>query len=250
MQALNLFPNVTADKPQPRMLGIAVIGREDMPVGLRIGADRTTVSPALVERFAAIPVACISDSMRRMTAGGATLRPIGKAKMAGPAITVKTAPGDNLMVHKAISMAQPGWVLVVDAGGDVTNAIIGERMVEVAADRGLAGIIINGAIRDADTLRQHALPVFAAGITHRGPYKNGPGEINYPIAIDGMVIEPGDLIVADDDGFVCVGIRDADEVVVAAEKKFASETNVSPVGEARTWIDETLKRLGCEFPEG
>jgi RraA family protein len=219
-----------------------------MPVGLRIGTDRPEVSADLVARFAAIPVACISDSMRRMVAGGAKLRPIGKAKFVGPALVVKTAPGDNLMVHKAITMAKPGWVLVVDAGGDLTNAIIGERMVEVAANRGLAGIIINGAIRDADSLRHHALPVFAAGITHRGPYKNGPGEINYPIAIDGMVIESGDLIAADDDGFVCVSIRDAAEVCTAAEKKHLSETSNSPVDEARAWIDETLNRLGCEYP--
>ena len=220
-----------------------------MSVGLRIGASRPEVSAELVERFAAIPVACISDSMRRMAAGGARLRPIGTARMVGPAIVVKTAPGDNLMVHKAIAMAKPGSVLVVDAGGDLTNAIIGERMVAVAADRGLAGIIINGAIRDADALRQHALPVFAAGITHRGPYKNGPGEINFPIAIDGMVIESGDLIAADDDGFVCVALRDAAEVCIAAEKKHLSETSNSPVGEARAWIDETLTRLGCEYPE-
>lgn len=194
-----------------------------MSVGLRIGASRPEVSAELVERFAAIPVACISDSMRRMAAGGARLRPIGKARMVGPAIVVKTAPGDNLMVHKAIAMAKPGSVLVVDAGGDLTNAIIGERMVAVAADRGLAGIIINGAIRDADALRQHTLPVFAAGITHRGPYKNGPGEINVPVTVGGMVVHPGDIVVGDEDGVVSFPAAGAAALLEAVRAQVARE---------------------------
>lgn len=219
-----------------------------MAVGFRIGADRPTTDGALIDRFARIPVACISDSMRRLVAGGARIRPIGKAKMTGPAFVVKTAPGDNLMVHKAIALAKAGDILVVDAGGDLTNAIIGERMVTVAHEKGLAGFIINGAIRDADTLRTYDFPVFAAGVTHRGPYKNGPGEINYPIAIDGMVIESGDVIAADDDGFVCIPIRDAAEVCAAAEDKFAQETNNAPTLEGGDKADDKLRALGCEFP--
>lgn len=216
-----------------------------MTVGLRIGADRPTVEPELIERFSKIPVANISDSMRRIVGSGARLRPMGPSRMAGPAFTVRTAPGDNLIVHKAIDIAPRGSILVVDAGGDLTNAIIGERMVEIAVHRGLAGIIINGAVRDADNLRNQTIPVFAAGVTHKGPYKNGPGEINYPIAIDGMVIESGDVIAADEDGFVCVSIRDAQEVCRAAEQKFADETNISPLDESRCWINEALQRLGC-----
>ncbi|MFP9139180.1 RraA family protein [Devosia sp. XGJD_8] len=218
-----------------------------MPIGFRIAAERIRADQALIERFAKVPVACISDSMRRLVAGGARLRPIGAAKMCGPAFVVKTAPGDNLMVHKALSLAKPGDIIVVDAGGDLTNAIIGERMVTVAHERKLAGMIINGAIRDADTLKHHTMPVFAAGITHRGPYKNGPGEINFPIAIDGMVIESGDIIIADDDGFVCVPIRDAAAVCTAAEKKFEHETNTPPGSDGKS--DDVLRALGCEFPE-
>ena len=127
--------------------------------------------------------------------------------MAGPALTVKTRPGDNLMLHKALDLAEPGDVIVVDAGGDLTNAIIGEIMSGYAASRGLGGIVINGAIRDAGALRRASFPVYAAGVTHRGPYKDGPGEINVPIAIDGMVIEPGDLIVGDEDGVLVRPLR-------------------------------------------
>ena len=140
-----------------------------------------------------------------MTAGGASLRPMhAGGVLAGPAFTVKTRPGDNLMLHKAIDIAEPGDVIVVDGGGDLTNSLIGEMMSAHAEQRGIAGMVIYGSIRDYDTIHAGKFPVFAAGVTHRGPYKDGPGEINVPIAIDGMVIEPGDLIVGDGDGIVCV----------------------------------------------
>src|SRR3546814_3234911 len=128
--------------------------------------------------------------MARMTAGGARLRPMhAGGVMAGPALTVKTRPGDNLMVHRALDIADPGDVIVVDAGGDLTNAIIGELMLAFAEHKRLGGIVINGAIRDYAALRAGRFPVFAAGVTHRGPYKDGPGELNVPVAIDGMRAE-------------------------------------------------------------
>lgn len=111
--------------------------------------------------------------------------------LAGPALTVKTRPGDNLMIHKALTMAQPGDVIVVDAGGDLTNSLFGEIMVATAVRIGVAGVVLNGAVRDCEEIGEGTLPLYAAGVTHRGPYKDGPGEINVPIAIDGMVIHPG-----------------------------------------------------------
>ncbi|HRP22082.1 MAG TPA: RraA family protein, partial [Alicycliphilus sp.] len=189
-------------------------------IGLRILNRARAVDLALARSFLGVPVANVSDCMARMTAGGARLRPMhGSGAMAGPALTVKTRPGDNLMVHKALELAAPGDVIVVDAGGDLTNAIIGEIMVGDAVQRGLGGIVINGAIRDAAALRAGGFPVFAAGVTHRGPYKDGPGEINVPIAIDGMVIEPGDLIIGDDDGLLCVPYAEAESLLAAAQAK-------------------------------
>ena len=151
-----------------------------MTVGFRIYPNpKQKASPDLVERFRKLPVANVSDSMSRMAAAGPRLRPMhGGGVLAGPAITVKSRPGDNLMLHKAIDMAEPGDVIVLDAGGDLTNALIGELMVAHAERRGVGGIVINGAIRDAATLREGRFPIFAAGVTHRGPYKDGPGEIN------------------------------------------------------------------------
>ncbi len=222
-----------------------------MSVGFRILKRQRKVATEVVERFARLPVANVSDSMSRMTGGGARLRPMHRARgLAGPAFTVKVPPGDNLMVHKAIALAEPGDIIVVDAGGDLTNAITGEMMLMQMIKRGVAGLIINGAIRDAGYIRNQDFPVFAAGVTHRGPYKNGPGEINVPIAIDGMVIEPGDLIIGDDDGLLCVPFNQTDAVFKAATAKFETEqrqvANIQAGTHDPSWVDKQLRELKCE----
>ena len=222
-----------------------------MAAGFRILSRARAVGPELVARFRDLPVANVSDSMSRMTAGGPRLRPMhAGGVLAGPALTVKTRPGDNLMVHKAIGLAEPGDVVVVDAGGDLTNAIIGELMIAQMVKRGLGGIVINGAIRDSAAIRAGGYPVFAAGVTHRGPYKDGPGEINVPVAIDGMVIAPGDLVIGDDDGLLCVPYEQLEQVHAATAAKQAAETKQMAAIEAGThdaaWVDASLKRLGCE----
>jgi RraA family protein len=218
--------------------------------GLRILKRQRAVDLALARQFLDVPVANVSDCMARMTAGGARLRPMhASGRMAGPALTVKARPGDNLMVHKALMLAQPGDVIVVDAGGDLSNALIGEIMVGDAVLKRLGGIVINGAIRDADELRRINFPVFAAGVTHRGPYKDGPGEINVPIALDGMVIAPGDLVIGDGDGLLCVPFDDAEALLHAAHQKQAVEARmVAGIADGsydRSWVDATLTRLGC-----
>lgn len=217
---------------------------------IQIFKRRAAVPAALAERFRAIPVANISDCMQRITAAGPRLRPMhAGGAMSGPAFTVKTRPGDNLLAHKALDLAQPGDVIVVDAGGDLTNAIMGELMTGYAASRGIAGIVINGAIRDADTLRASPFPVYAAGVTHRGPYKDGPGQINVAIAIDGMVIEPGDLIVGDADGVLCVPKDRAEAIYAAAYAKNEQEkvtiAQIAAGSLDTSWVDGALQRLGC-----
>jgi RraA family protein len=211
-------------------------------------------SKSLVEGFAKVPVANVSDSMSRVTAGGPALRPMhASGGMAGVALTVRSRPGDNLMLHKAIDMAEPGDVIVVDAGGDLTNALFGEMMLAYAIKRGVAGLVLNGAIRDADTIREINHPVFAAGVTHRGPYKDGPGEINVPISLSGMVIEPGDIVIGDSDGVMCVPQGAAEEILKKAQAKHTAETKqLQAIAEGtndRSWVDATLKERGCAFPE-
>lgn len=218
--------------------------------GFEIHARQRAVSKELVEKFRQVPVANVSDCMSRMTAGGARLRPMHDGTpLAGPALTVRTRPGDNLLVHKALSLAQPGDVIVVDAGGDLTNAIIGEIMTTYAESRGIAGIIINGAIRDCGTIGRSAFPVYAAGVTHRGPYKDGPGEINCIVALDGMTIAPGDLILGDDDGLLAVPYEQAEAIYQAAAAKHDVETKMLADIAAGTldtsWIDARLRSLGC-----
>lgn len=224
-----------------------------MPIGFRI-LSRPRVAPkSLIEAFAALPVANISDNMSRLSAGGPRLRPMHTSGgMVGPALTVRTRPGDNLMLHKAIDMAEPGDVIVVDAGGDLTNALIGELMLSHARKRGVAGFVIDGAIRDAEACAAMNLPTFAAGVTHRGPYKDGPGEINVPVSLGGMVVEPGDIVVGDWDGVLSVPLDEAEEILKKTRAKQAAETRqMAAIAEGtndRSWVDATLKERGCEFP--
>ena len=226
-----------------------------MTIGFRIARRARKVDAALIARYKALPLANISDCMSRMSAGGSRLRPMhGGGAMAGPALTVKTRPGDNLMVHKAIDMAEPGDVIVVDAGRELTAAIIGELMSTHAMTRGVAGLVIDGAIRDSAALRAGRFPVYAAGVTHRGPYKDGPGEINTAIALDGMVIAPGDLVLGDDDGVLAIPFDEAEAIYAQAVAKNAAEEKQMAAIKAGTidrgWVDATLQRLGCEISGG
>jgi len=224
-----------------------------MTIGFRVLNAQRKVAADWVARYRDIPVANVSDSMHRMTAGGSRLRPMHRqGVLAGPALTVKARPGDNLMLHYALDIAEPGDVIVVDAGGDLSNALIGEMMVAYAIKRGVAGIVINGAIRDAANIGAGDFPLFAAGVSHRGPYKDGPGEINVPIAIDGMVIKPGDLVIGDDDGLLCVPYDHVAEVYDrAAAKHAAEEKQMQQIAEGkndRSWVLAALKEKGCALP--
>ena len=223
-----------------------------MTIGFRVLQRRRKVDADMVAKFRALPVANVSDVMSRMSAGGPRLRPLhAGGAMAGPALTVKTRPADNLMIHKALLMAEAGDVIVVDAGGDCTAALVGELMLSYAIARGVAGIVINGAVRDYGWIKGNSFPVFAAGVTHRGPYKDGPGEINVPVALDGMVIEPGDLVLGDDDGLLCVPFDQAAAIHEQARAKNEAEAKVLANTQAgrldpKSWVDESLKRLGCD----
>src|SRR5512137_892290 len=215
-------PQQTAIEETPRETRLADPGSHaaarhpgtTMSVGFRIFPSPARADSALLERLARLPVSNVSDNMLR--GHGASLQPFHRSgRMVGTAFTVRTRPGDNLMVHKAIDMAVPGDVIVVDAGGALENAIIGELMAGWAAKRGLAGLVIDGAIRDSEALAEADFPVYAAGVTHRGPWKDGPGEINVPVSIAGMVVRPGDLVAGDQDGVIAIAPEDAERVIAA-----------------------------------
>ena len=224
-----------------------------MTIGFRILEREKKVALSIAKEFLTLPVANVSDSMWRLTAGGSRLRPMHKSgQMAGPALTVKSRPGDNLMLHKAIDMAEPGDIIVCDAGGDLTNSLMGELMLAHAIKRGVGGFVIDGAVRDVEAFLDVNLPVFAAGVSHRGPYKDGPGEINVSVAIDGMVIEPGDLVIGDWDGVLSIPLDDVESILKKTNEKQAAEAVDMAQIEAgewdRSWVDKTLKDRGCIMP--
>ena len=224
-----------------------------MTIGFRILERKKKVALDIAKEFLRLPVANVSDSMWRLTAGGSRLRPMHKSgQMAGPALTVKSRPGDNLMLHKAIDMAEPGDIIVCDAGGDLTNSLMGELMLAHAMKRGVGGFVLDGAVRDVEAFLDVNLPVFAAGVSHRGPYKDGPGEINVSVAIDGMVIEPGDLVIGDWDGVLSIPLDDVESILKKTNEKQAAEAVDMAKIEAgewdRSWVDKTLKDRGCIMP--
>lgn len=195
--------------------------------------------------FEGIPTSIISDSMRRI-AGTRTLVPRHASQtLLGTAYTVKVRSGDNLYIHEALRRAQPGQVLVVDGEGHTDRALVGEIMLSVAKMRGLAGFVMYGAIRDSDAFVKHDFPCYSRGVTHQGPLKNGPGELNVPIAIEGCVINPDDIVVGDCDGVVFIPRAQAESIAAASRKKMEAEASVL-AGIARgeyddSWIDEALE---------
>jgi RraA family protein len=220
-----------------------------MSASLRILDIPRRPDPRLIAEFAKMVTPHLSDSMERLYAGGPQLRPMYKgATLAGPAFTVKTAPGDNLLVHKALDIARAGDVVVVDAGGFADHAIIGELMAAHARQRGIAGMVIWGAIRDSAELGAGSYPVFACAVTHRGPYKNGPGEINVPIAMGGMPVSPGDIVVGDADGLVAIPLEQAERILASAkaivEKETAAMKDIQAGRVDRAWVDKALKEKG------
>lgn len=220
-------------------------------VGFRIFTVANRPGKELVEGFKGLPVANIADEMNRLYCVNARIKPLNNVPLLGTAFTVKSRVGDNLMLHKAIDMAQPGELIVVDVQGDVTNAVTGEIMMRQAVKRGIAGVVVDGAVRDADALRVLPMPVYAAGIQPNGPFKDGPGEINVPVCCGGIVVKPGDILVGDADGIVVIDPQDAPEILKKAREKYKQEQlkfkSIEEGTMDRSWVDKTLIKLGCEF---
>lgn len=181
------------------------------------------VDKTIIDQIREIPIALLSDQLRR-NRGSVGLTPYhSPAPMAGTAVTVRTRGGDNLAILRAYDFCRPGDVMVVDADGDLSNALVGGIMTFGAAKMGLAGMVLNGAIRDVAEIRERTFPVYARGVSHRGPFKDGPGEINVPVNIGGMVVNPGDIIAGDQDGLIAFAPTLAQEVITKALAQHAKE---------------------------
>jgi RraA family protein len=221
-------------------------------VGFRVYKRINRPSKALLEQFKGIPVANIADEMNRLGCLDARIRPLNTTPLVGPALTVKARTGDNLMLHRALDMAEPGDVIVVEDQGDLANALIGELMMLWAERRGIAGVIVDGAMRDIDVLRGLKISAYAAGIQPKGPYKCGPGEINVPIACGGVVVHPGDIVVGDADGVLVIPPQDAPEILEKARGKYKKEMASREAIKNGTWdrsayTEEVLRKMGCEI---
>lgn len=219
--------------------------------GFRIYTKVNRPSKEIIEAFKGLPVANIADEMNRFFCVDARIKPLNKAPLLGPAFTVKARTADNLLFHKALDLAQPGDIIVVDVQGDIVNSVTGEIMMREAMKRGVAGIVIDGAVRDSDALREMDMAIYAAGITPKGPYKDGPGEINVPICCGGIVVNPGDILVGDADGIVVINPQDAPVIAEKAKAKQAKEQAIFKAIEEGTrdksWMDKELKARGCEI---
>jgi RraA family protein len=211
-------------------------------------------SSKLVNALARFEVADISDQLNRLFAMRAPLKNQANAeRLCGPACTVKVFPGDNLMVHKALDVARPGDVVVVDCAGCFTTAIIGDMIAQKAKHRGIAGFVIDGLVRDQSMLRKVGLPVFARGVTPVGPLHRGPGEINYPVACGGVVVHPGDIISADGDGVVVIPHDSAADVLRRlSEQEARLVAYVADLAEgnfSNEWVDALLDVSKCARQE-
>jgi len=195
-------------------------------IGNRIFTQVERPDRKIVEMFRGLPSSNINDEMNRLYCMHDYMRllnPENSVQLLGTAITVKAPMGDNLFIHEALDMAQPGDIIVVDGESGCNRSLAGEIMIRFAQEKGLAGIVADGCLRDWDGIESLTMPVYAKGITPQGPWKNGPGEINVPIACGGQVVFPGDILVGDLDGIVVIRRQDAEEVATVAQKKKAKE---------------------------
>jgi regulator of RNase E activity RraA len=201
----------------------------------------------LVEGFRGLATSQVSDCLERLP-GTSALRALHTSgeRLAGCALTVTTRPGDNLFIHKALDLARPGDVLVVDGGGELVNALVGDLLATYARTRGVVGFVVDGAIRDLAGFRD--FPVWARGVSHRGPWKDGPGEVGAPVSVAGLVVLPGDLVLADEDGVLAVRREGAVALLARARARAADEDlqrrAITEGRWDRGWVDETFKRKG------
>jgi len=220
-----------------------------------INSQYTRVDRDTLARSAGIPASILADVAGRRGALDGRIKSVAPGmRLCGPAFTVEVRPGDNLMIHAALVLAQPGDILVIDGKNDTAHALMGELMCAHAAAAGIAGVVIDGAVRDIDTLRCGPTPVFACTSNPNGPTRTQDGRIGYLISVGGVSVEPGDLIVGDDDGVVVIPRRDASGLLAAAAKKIESEKRrMQDIQEGRLvygWLEGALKTAGALRADG
>lgn len=226
-----------------------------MPVGKRIYLKRNIPDKSLMEAFSRLPASNVADCMERNCAMNPRIRLVSSPKesgVCGPAFTVKCRAGDNLALHAALTFCQEGDVLVVSNEEDTTRALTGEVMLSyLFYTKKAAAIVIDGPIRDMDALSKWSYPIYCTGATPGGPYKEGPGEVNVPIACGGISVNPGDIVLADRDGIIVIPPRDAPQILEKALAfHVADEAKAQAAKEGRAnreWVLKALEAKGFEI---
>ncbi|WP_119153577.1 RraA family protein [Caldimonas tepidiphila] len=212
--------------------------------------DIERVAPDIVEQASKYPSSILADVAGRRGALHGRIGPLSPSmRFAGPAITVELRPGDNLMIHAAMAVAKPGDVIVVDGKGDLSSALMGEIMSQQCVALGIAALVIDGAVRDSEAIRELGFPMFAAGLNPNGPTKFVPGRLNHPISIGGVTVNPGDLVVGDADGVTVIERDKAASLLPLAAEKVAAETKRIEDIKSRkalrpSWLDGALRAAG------
>lgn len=220
-----------------------------------IRRDIERINSDTVRAAAAFASSILADVAGRRGALDGRIAPLSPTmRLAGPAITVEVRAGDNLMIHAAMALARPGDVLVIDGKADRGSALMGSIMINACKQLGLAGVVIDGAVRDTEELRELGFPVYAIGANSNGPTKFVPGRINWPISCGGVAILPGDLIVGDADGVVAVEREKVASLLVPAARKVAEErTRIADIVAGRAirpkWLDGALRAAGLLGPD-
>jgi len=219
--------------------------------GFRIRGDFDRRDPALMRQFMDFATPDISDLLNRLYAvdPGIYCLTGRHHRLCGPACTVKVFPGDNLMVHKALDIAAPDDIVVIDAHGSSMNAVLGDLISTKAKHRRIAGFIVDGYVRDLPDVLELDFPVFARGVTSIGPLHRGPGEINFPICCGGVVVNPGDVVIADAAGIVAVPQEIAADLLERLRRQQAAQAaylaGVKRGKFSNDWVDRILEAAGC-----
>lgn len=215
-----------------------------------INRDFDRVSAEHVQQAAQYQAAIFADvNGRRGAMHGRIAAVQPSMKLAGPAFSVDVRPGDNLMIHAAIALARPGDVLVIDGKGDMTAALMGALMINACKVRKLAGVVVDGAVRDCDELRELGFPVFAVGTNPNGPTKNVAGRIGASVSCGGVTVNPGDLVIGDIDGVVALEREHVATLLPLAAKKVADEAKrmdqIQHGDTSASWLEGALRTAGA-----
>jgi regulator of RNase E activity RraA len=224
--------------------------------GFRLVKGIQRPSADLVAQIGQFPSANVSDVQGRQLTMSSAVRPLSfpNARIAGPAVTVKARPGDNLMAMKAIDLAQPGDVIIISSDGEANLSVWGGIMATMAVRRGIAAVVTDGIVRDIEQVRRAGLPIWATGLTPAGPTKLGPGQINLPVSCGGVIVNPGDVVLADADGVVVVPQSELEAVIGRAHVRVRKEQGwLERIAQDDYSVlvdsDEALRALGCEIME-